>query len=256
MTKHIRKEKNCEVCGKSFVSWNPNPRFCSLTCFGKYQEAPLDLAEAIRLYEAGHSQDEVAMAMGTSQKVISGAFRRAGYTCRARIPRDQRGPKGHTWKGGTIITRYGYRMVLRPDHPRAHRTGYVMEHILVAEQKLGRPLHWDRNNRSACEIVHHINGNKTDNRPENIAVVTPREHLRIHRSKPFPRKYCIACGTLLVPKQEPHRLESLYAFARRQHCDLRCMGVTQQRRNAQRRQDRLSGKEELPNDVATSTVSL
>lgn len=39
----------------------------------------------------------------------------------------------------------------------------VLEHIVVMEQKLGRPLDWQ-----AGEQAHHINGVKDDNRPENL----------------------------------------------------------------------------------------
>lgn len=47
------------------------------------------------------------------------------------------------------------------------------EHQVIAEQMLGRPL-------TAHEHVHHRNGVKSDNRPENLEVVDGREHLRHH----------------------------------------------------------------------------
>jgi hypothetical protein len=46
-------------------------------------------------------------------------------------------------------------------------------HRLVAEQKLGRKLR-------PGEVVHHIDGNKLNNDPSNLQVMTARQHLRFH----------------------------------------------------------------------------
>lgn len=46
-------------------------------------------------------------------------------------------------------------------------------HRIVAEQKLGRPL-------EPGEIVHHIDGDKRNNHPDNLAVMTQSEHARLH----------------------------------------------------------------------------
>lgn len=56
-------------------------------------------------------------------------------------------------------------MVRVPDHPRARASRYVFEHILVAEELLGRYLEPD-------ESIHHCNGVRDDNRPENLELWT------------------------------------------------------------------------------------
>lgn len=56
----------------------------------------------------------------------------------------------------------GYVYVEAPEgHPRANNKGRVLEHLLVMERMLGRPV-------EASETVHHKNGVRDDNRPENL----------------------------------------------------------------------------------------
>jgi hypothetical protein len=52
-----------------------------------------------------------------------------------------------------------------PGHPRTRKSPYVFEHILVAEEILGRYLERD-------ESIHHRNGVRDDNRPENLELWT------------------------------------------------------------------------------------
>lgn len=72
------------------------------------------------------------------------------------------GPANNFWKGGAPIKdAHGYRLLKAKDHPYARKIGYVNEHRLVMEKILGRYLHPD-------ETVHHKNGIRDDNRPENL----------------------------------------------------------------------------------------
>ena len=63
-----------------------------------------------------------------------------------------------------------YKAVLVPDHPDASAQGYMLEHRLVMEQKIGRRLR-------KGEVVHHVNGNGMDNRPDNLELfASPGKH--------------------------------------------------------------------------------
>lgn len=77
---------------------------------------------------------------------------------------------------GYIITHNGYKKLLRKDHHLADSKGYVAEHILVAEEGLGRDI-------KKNEVVHHIDHNKLNNLIENLQVMTKSEHTQLHASE-------------------------------------------------------------------------
>lgn len=80
-----------------------------------------------------------------------------------------------TENGRRKLITQGYAKVYRPGHPRADHRGYVFEHIAVLEEVLDRPIERD-------EHVHHINGKKDDNRPENLVVMRGDDHAKHHHS--------------------------------------------------------------------------
>ena len=83
--------------------------------------------------------------------------------------------KASNWKGGTRKTAGGYRQLLMPEHPRSDKSGYVMEHIVVWEQETGMIL-------PPGFCIHHLNGDKTDNRIENLCVMLHKAHTVYHHT--------------------------------------------------------------------------
>jgi hypothetical protein len=81
------------------------------------------------------------------------------------------------WKGGRSNHGDGYIEILQPEHPYCNKKGYVYEHRLVMEQKIGRYLLPE-------EVVHHENEIKSDNRIKNLRLFASKsEHIKFHKEQ-------------------------------------------------------------------------
>lgn len=127
----------------------------------------------------------IAQQLGISDKTVHkllGDFeipiRTRSEVQKISAPKRLRDKDGHgrNWRGGRTRNGQGYVLIYAPEHPRRNESGYVYEHILVWEKVHGNPL-------PKKMAVHHLNGIKDDNRPENLKALTRGEHASL--AKPY-----------------------------------------------------------------------
>ena len=143
--------------------------------------ASLTAPELRRLYHKEKmSQWQIAKRFAVTQGAIMYWMKKWHIPARSHddslllLGKQQRftGPKNPNWNGGRLVDHGGYILVRDQKHHRADNRGYVKEHIKVWEKSNGKrvPKGWQ---------VHHINGNKKDNRPENLVALSDKKHRRV-----------------------------------------------------------------------------
>lgn len=141
--------KECAVCGEQFLCKRAHAHrvmTCSRKCGGIYRT---------RKREVEHTCD----ACGIIFKVVPSARKkgRAVYCSMSCASRANRKGTGKGWKVGNDGYVYSYLNQKK-----------ILQHRIVMEGFLGRKLSLDEN-------VHHINGDKSDNRIENLELWSHRQ---------------------------------------------------------------------------------
>jgi hypothetical protein len=126
--------------------------------------------EVARRLSDGESLRSIARSIGCCYQTLQ--YWREKWGLPKLKPTQFYGKDHPNWKGGVSIDRQGYRLVYSPGRTRKVHP-YSYEHVLVAEAAIGRRL-------NKGEHVHHIDGDKLNNSPTNLLVLTDAEHKHVH----------------------------------------------------------------------------
>jgi hypothetical protein len=146
---------------------------------------------------AQHSLQAIADTLGVSRNTVRNRLIQFGITRRTHGAHFKGQPKPPDQRAKMSAARHAYweahpdrtehavkvsqakrrRYDARPYYVTAHSPASPYrkrrEHRLVMEGILGRSLTPD-------EVVHHVNHIKGDNRPENLVIMSRREHIGLH----------------------------------------------------------------------------
>lgn len=136
------------------------------------------VAEVRQWAAEGVALSEIARRIGTTHHAVSDFLQQHHIPYQPFV---QAGPNNPFWRGGRVVDKDGYILVKCDAHPHCDRHGYVREHRLVMEQTLGRYL-------TPQEVVHHRDGNKANNAPENLEMYGSNgQHLAETRQGQVPK---------------------------------------------------------------------
>jgi transposase len=149
----------------------------------KYAE--IESARKLRIngYSINHIAQELKVSKGSvslwvrdiqQPEKFTKEYRAKEKKERKKIIRQER-EKNRRVKKDRILSGAGYWMIPIPENymGKKYPCGYIYEHRYILEQKIGKYL-------TSNEIAHHINGNKLDNRSENLEVIIKQKHDSYH----------------------------------------------------------------------------
>lgn len=181
-----RVPRVCLQCGTTFLALpyeaaHGKAIFCSRTCKGRHKSEHTPPKPPNRTCEHCGKQFYVRPYI---IRLSKGRF--CSGSCRAK---HRTGNSHPNWKGGRT-TLHGY--VILHTASRTHER----EHRVVMEALLGRAL-------EPGEVVHHIDGDRANNDPGNLAVMSASAHSKLHHGN-SPKRWslgydrCLSCGTTTV----------------------------------------------------------
>src|ERR1700683_869915 len=153
-----RTEKSCAKCGTVFsvTPCHMTRKFCSYTCS--------------KLFHVGYNHagwKGIKYCLTCKEPMLQADRGRKKYCSYKCSLLDRSAKRAGKPIGSKHLVRGGYVYI------KAEQGVWIEEHRVVATKMLGRKL-------KSGELVHHRNGDKTDNRPVNLMVTTQKQHQTLH----------------------------------------------------------------------------
>lgn len=187
----------CAHCGRMIhrkVSRASSRSFCSLRCYGQHrrtgQTVPCDWCGTPTYKPPSRLTEQNFCSAGCRNRWLSKTNIEVrnvpGHSAGHKAPHltalnRQRNPLGSIDQS------------IRPVSSKLYRQ--------VAARMLGRQL-------QSGEVVHHINGDRSDNRPDNLAVLPRAEHHRLHMNLACGRMETLTKGGDAQCQKKPHSPEA------------------------------------------------
>lgn len=149
---------------RQLLSITPGQLFGSLVAQKPLPPCPWGARQWLFLCSCGKEFPALLFRMARGEVTSCGCLlteaQRQRRTWKPRVCK--KGQASSSWKGGRGVTGKYIRLFI-PEHPRATKSGYMLEHIIIAEQALGRLL-------PKGAVVHHSNENRHNNTKSNLVI--------------------------------------------------------------------------------------
>lgn len=160
------KSFECLICGRSFTSKEKTRKFCSHSCsLVNMHKGNVKVRVESTCHGCGKKYFTKRLYESLVQKFCSRGCQGKFFSLNNLRKKEN---NGH-WIGG-VSNNGGYLRITHGDE------SWKYHHRKIMEVHLGREL-------SSDEIVHHVNGDKKDNRIENLEIMTRAEHMNHHRDE-------------------------------------------------------------------------
>ena len=165
---NAKKHFECSQCGAGFKRWKSQRRggnaFCCYECKAKHQKGK---------HIGGNTEVCVICEKEFFVRLsaVSKGRKCCSWGCMRLFKKTLTGEKSARW--GTGVYKHSKGYLEQPITAKKGRAKRMLQHRRVVEEFEGRKL-------TENEVVHHVDGDKTNNGIENLEVMTRSDHARLH----------------------------------------------------------------------------